>query len=357
VTRIEDLVVEGPGVLVKGIIELDQNQDIVLASFPTFALSDGDKATLRADRGTDGTLRVTMRGEVFDGRGFVKSAMAGSTDKPKQPTHDVDLDIKLGAIAGHHGEAMRGLELRMSRRAGQIRSFSLNGKLGRDAQLLGDMRAYPGGRQVIYLEANDAGALFRFTDTYPRMYGGQMWVAMDPPTPSQAPQDGLLNVRDFTIRGEAALDRVVAGAAAPPGSERSSGALGAGVQFTRMRVEFAKSPGRLMIRDGVVWGPAIGATIEGLLDYASDSVRMRGTFVPAYALNNLLARLPVVGLFMGGANEGLLGITYEVVGQPRTPVLRVNPVSAVMPGILRKMFEFRGADQGTGSVPPLAPSR
>jgi hypothetical protein len=356
-TRIEDLVVEGPGVLVKGIIELDQNQDIVLASFPTFALSDGDKATLRADRGTDGTMRVTMRGEVFDGRGFVKSAMSGSADKSKQPAHDVDLDIKLGAIAGHHGETMRGLELRMSRRAGQIRSFSLNGKLGRDAQLLGDMRAYPGGRQVIYLEANDAGSLFRFTDTYPRMYGGQMWVAMDPPTPSQTPQDGLLNVRDFTIRGEAALDRVVMGAAAPPGSERSSGAVGAGVQFTRMRVEFAKAPGRLMIRDGVVWGPAIGATIDGLLDYASDSVRMRGTFVPAYALNNLLARLPVVGLFMGGANEGLLGITYEVVGQPRTPVLRVNPVSAVMPGILRKMFEFRRTDEGTGSVPPGAPSR
>lgn len=358
-TRLEDLSVEGPSMLVKGIIELDQNQDIVLASFPTFALADGDKATLRADRGNDGTLRVTMRGEAFDGRGFVRSAMSGpGSEKPKPATRDVDLDIKLGTIAGHHGEALRGLEVRLSRRAGQIRSFSLAGRLGRDAQMVGDLRAYPGGRQVIYLEANDAGALFRFTDTYPRMHGGQMWVALDPPTSSQAPQDGLLNVRDFTIRGEAALDRVVAGAAAPPGSERSSGALGAGVHFSRMRVEFAKAPGKLLIRDGVVFGPAIGATIDGVLDYASDSVRMRGTFVPAYALNNMVARLPIVGLFLGGGqNEGLLGVTYEVVGSPRTPLLRVNPMSAVAPGFLRKLFEFRRADDGTGSVPPAEPTR
>ena len=48
----------------------------------------------------------------------------------------------------------------------------------------------------------------------------------------------------------------------------------------------------------------------------------------------------VVGLFLGGSNEGLLGVTYEVVGPPSAPVLRVNPISAVAPGLLRKFFEF-----------------
>jgi hypothetical protein len=45
-------------------------------------------------------------------------------------------------------------------------------------------------------------------------------------------------------------------------------------------------------------------------------------------------------LFLGGSNEGLLGITYEVAGAPNAPVLRVNPISAVAPGLLRKFFEF-----------------
>jgi len=43
---------------------------------------------------------------------------------------------------------------------------------------------------------------------------------------------------------------------------------------------------------------------------------------------------------MGGDKEGLLGITYEVVGRPGNPVLRINPISALAPGLLRKVFEF-----------------
>jgi hypothetical protein len=67
---------------------------------------------------------------------------------------------------------------------------------------------------------------------------------------------------------------------------------------------------------------------------------MRGTFVPLYGINNMFGQIPIVGLFLGGSNEGLIGVTYEVVGPPDAPVLRVNPISAVAPGLLRKFFEF-----------------
>ena len=44
---------------------------------------------------------------------------------------------------------------------------------------------------------------------------------------------------------------------------------------------------------------------------------MSGTFVPMYGLNNMFGQIPVLGLFLGdGNNEGLIGVTYEVVGTP-----------------------------------------
>jgi hypothetical protein len=56
--------------------------------------------------------------------------------------------------------------------------------------------------------------------------------------------------------------------------------------------------------------------------------------------------LPVIGLFLGnGNNEGLFGVTYEVVGTPGAPVLRVNPISAMAPGVFRKIFEFNTGKQ------------
>lgn len=349
--RFEDVAIEGAGTSIRGAIELDSDGEIVSANLPVFALSDGDKASVRAERATDGTMRVQVRGDVFDGRGFVKSMMKGSSDQ-KKAMRDLDLDIRLGAVAGFNGEALRSVEARMSRRAGQVRAFSLNAKAGRDSTIIGDLRGR-GGRQLVYIETDDAGALFRFSDTYPRIVGGQMWVAMDPPSGDQTPQNGVLNIRDFSVRGEPALDRVAATPAPGEGGVRAS-AASTGVHFSRMKVDFVRSPGKLTIRDGVVWGPAVGATLEGDLDYARDQVRMRGTFVPAYALNNMLARIPIVGFFLGGnENEGLLGLTFEVAGSPSAPTLRVNPMSAVAPGFLRKIFEFRRADD-RAMTPPQA---
>ena len=85
---------------------------------------------------------------------------------------------------------------------------------------------------------------------------------------------------------------------------------------------------------------------------------MRGTFVPAYALNNFLARVPIVGLFIGGGqNEGVFGMTYEVVGPTSNATLRVNPMSMMAPGFLRKIFEFRNADDRNAVPPYSSPTR
>src|SRR5439155_355857 len=83
-----------------------------------------------------------------------------------------------------------------------------NGKLRRDATpVTADLRRAQ-GREVIYLETSDAGAFFRFTDSYSKMVGGQLELAMDPPTVEPSAKEGLMNVRNFQVKGESALDRV-----------------------------------------------------------------------------------------------------------------------------------------------------
>jgi len=351
--RFDDIVIEGAGSSVKGTVEINDAGEVVSASFPTFSLSDGDKAMLKAERGPDGALRVMVRGDVYDGRGFIKSAMGGpSGDQPKQPAKDVDIDLRLGTVAGFHGETLRGVDLRLSRRGGAIKSFTLNAKLGRDTSINGDLRGRAGGRNVIYVETADAGAFFRFSDTYPKIFGGEMWVAMDPPTgDSLASQEGILNIRDFNVRGEPGLERLAAGAQPPPGSPASAKP---GVEFSRMRVEFTRTAGRFTIREGIVKGPLIGATTEGYIDYLREDVRLRGTFVPFFGLNNMFGQIPIFGLFLGGGDkEGLVGITYEVAGPPAAPTLRVNPISAVAPGLLRKFFEFPTGNRTQSYADPV----
>ena len=63
-----------------------------------------------------------------------------------------------------------------------------------------------------------------------------------------------------------------------------------------------------------------------------------GVFVPAYGVNNLFGRLPVLGLLLGGQQEGLFGLNFRVTGRVSDPSLSVNPLSAIAPGFLRKIF-------------------
>ncbi|WP_273878165.1 hypothetical protein, partial [Serratia liquefaciens] len=60
-----------------------------------------------------------------------------------------------------------------------------------------------------------------------------------------------------------------------------------GIGFDALRAEFTRQSGQLSIRNGVVKGPSIGATIEGSIDYVGNQVRMNGTFIPMYGLNNM----------------------------------------------------------------------
>ena len=83
-------------------------------------------------------------------------------------------------------------------------------------------------------------------------------------------------------------------------------------------------------------------------------MRLRGTFVPFYGLNNMFGQIPIFGLFLGGgSNEGLLGITYEAVGPPRAPRItrqsdvggRARPLRKFIPQ--PEAFDRNFADQPT----------
>ena len=145
------------------------------------------------------------------------------------------------------------------------------------------------------------------------------------------------------LRDEPAIRRLVAQStelSAPGQDADAARKINAGaVDFKRLKVNFNREGSRLDLRDTTMYGPDIGLSVDGWLDYSHDRVAMNGTFVPAFALNNLFAQIPVLGIFLGGkSNEGLLAITFRITGTTSSPTLSINPLSAVTPGFLRNIF-------------------
>ena len=337
-TRLDDIVVEGRGTSIRGSLEVDQNGDLMNANFPTYSPSDGDKASLKVERNPDGVMKATMRGEVFDGRDYLKSAISGGSgkddSKSKLKNVDVDVDVKLGLVKGSNAEAMRSVDAKMSRRGGAIKAFTFNGKIGRDTPVAADLQSgrTERSREVIFLKTNDAGAFLRFTDIYAKASGGQLELSIEPPIAGPAARKGQIDIHNFVVKGDRQLDPVIGGPA--------------GQQFTELSAELTRQNGVLKISNGHVNGPVIGVTIDGSIDYPDNKVAMSGTFTPVYGPNNLIGQIPVLGpLFTGGKNKGVIGVTYEVVGTPAAPVVRFNPASAVLPGPLRTIMEFNTGKQ------------
>ena len=124
------------------------------------------------------------------------------------------------------------------------------------------------------------------------------------------------------------------------------------VALSRLQVNFQRAGSRLDVRDGTVYGSEMGLTVDGWLDFTKDRVSMDGTFVPIYGVNNLFSQVPVLGIFLGGGeHEGLFAVNYHIYGAASKPTLVINPLTAIAPGFLRKIFgalDFTDPDAGVG---------
>lgn len=352
--ELRDLALDSGPVQLRGSAVVSPEGQLDRAELSTFKLSQGDEMQARLERAGN-VYRVNVRGNVGDARPFSK--LLGPSGAPGRPgardgrdqQRELDLDLALNILTGFNDEAITKADLKASIRSGNLRQLQMTGRLG--SSNLAAQTANQGGQPVIVMQVDDAGAMLRFLDIYRRMDGGRMLLQM---ATGDGPQSGSLTVNAFSLRNEPALRRII-----PTQSQTAAATDAAGrpvnvnidlneVTFTKARTEFVRSSGRLDFREAAIWGPAVGFTLDGFIDFARDRTDVSGTFVPAYGLNNIFAQVPLLGPILGGGrNEGLFGVNFRLTGPVGSPQLTVNPLSAIAPGVFRKLF-------GAGSSDPAA---
>ena len=347
--KLDNVVLDGGSVQAKGNIVLDDDGGVRSGRFDPFKLSTSDALKVDIDKTATG-LKAVVRGNTLDARPFLRdgpdTAKPLDTRPAKEKDHEkeVDLDLKVAILSGFNGEAMANAELRLVSSGPDIRQFSLNGRFTGEP-ITGRLNKPVTQGGAINIATTDAGAFLRFIDIYPRMSGGRLDLNLVGPTTHQV---GTMAIRDFSLHNEPAMRSMAS--RAPPGASRdgditnstSALPLDGDVAFTKLRAEFVREPSRITFNDAVMWGPQVGGSVNGFIDYGRDRVNLTGSFVPAYQLNNAFAQVPVLGgLLGGGKNEGLFAVSFQIAGKVTAPVLHVSPLSAIAPGFLRKIFEFR----------------
>jgi hypothetical protein len=84
----------------------------------------------------------------------------------------------------------------------------------------------------------------------------------------------------------------------------------------------------------------MGITARGWIAPNSKELSLDGVLVPSFGVNSLLGGLPVIGqIFVSREGEGVFAPTYSVRGTFAKAQVSINPVAAVAPGVLRRIFE------------------
>jgi hypothetical protein len=192
------------------------------------------------------------------------------------------------------------------------------------------------GARTFKAESADGGSVVRALGLFKDIVGGRLEV-----TGEVAPNGavtGVAGIRNFELLDAPVLARLLSVAAL-------TGILdelrGGGISFSTLRLPFTYANSQLEIEDGEMFGSSLGLTAKGTYNTTTTTMDMNGTLIPAYAINAALNKIPLLGDLITGGDKGsgIFAATYTYRGPLATAEPSVNPLAALAPGFLRRIFD------------------
>ena len=342
---VRNFVFAGTGFHVSGDLTIDNNE-LQNASIRKLNLTRNDDLRLEVRKSGNG-YRADVRGTAFDARALIKQAVSTNADEKKDGQSKagaiphIVVNAQIDDVKGFYDESLRNVTVSYETAGAKVSGVSLNAVTGNGAQVSATSSNQKGASSVALSSAN-AGAVLRFFDFYDKMRGGR--ISANLTSQGTGPLYGSIDARDFSVINEPRLDKLVSSGTG--GGKSLNQAVRKNIDVSRVDFErgyaqIEKGSGYLTLKNGVIRGPLIGATFQGILYDRNGNMSVTGTFMPAYGLNRLFGEVPVLGAILGnGRDRGLIGITYKLAGNAKQPNIIVNPISAIAPGIFRSIFEF-----------------
>jgi hypothetical protein len=234
-----------------------------------------------------------------------------------------------GSISNFKGE--------MKCTASRCESANISGKVGDNKEFNFRILRNPKGKRQVSLHALDAGEFLKAFGATPKLEGGDMAMTGNY---EEAPTGNILRgrivVTDFTIKKAPVLAKILSLASL-------TGVLdlmqGNGISFSKLSAPFTLKNDVVTFSKAKMVGGSIGITANGTMTFPKRTLNIQGTVVPAYVLNNIFGKIPLVGnLLTGGKDGGVFAFNYAVKGTEQEPDVTVNPLSILTPGFLRGIF-------------------
>lgn len=354
-TRLNAIAIRGAEIDLSGMVLLGPDGDLEEAVLPDVRLGQETRASFTAKRETTGILTMHAEGPSFDARGVLTNLFSGkaaptsgTVDEGDRTTlQDVEgeeptnlaLTARFPDTLAHGGIRTRNVDVDLLILNGETQRLIVTGDLNREADVTATIRPTPDGQRIVSATSSDAGKVLRAIDFYESIRGGDLDVTGTfDDFAAGSPLQGHVTIRDFRVVNAPLLANLLTIGSLTGINDTLQGE---GIAFVRLDLPYRMTTERFHVDEARISGPAIGITVKGQIDRVEGAFDLNGTIVPAYTINSILGNVPILGdLIVGREGEGIFAATYAMRGTREQPTITVNPLAALAPGFLRRIFEF-----------------
>lgn len=280
---------------------------------------------------------VDIRGTSFGGSPILDLIFA---EDENDTSRSLEVDIAVDRFVGHEGVVVTGLDGFLRQDPGGVTEIFVAGSLEEGDMMASVIQGREGpGELSIY--SDDAGQLLKAVGLFSDGVGGQLYAhaSLQGEGP-RARTIGTATIVDTRLVNAPGFAKVLnVGSLTGIGDNLS----GQGVTFDRVHVDYDIGEDEILLRDAQAIGPSLGVRLEGRIFDNNSQVALQGTLAPAYTLNSIFKRVPVIGgLLTGGKGGGIIAFRFSMDGAIDDPDVSVNPLSALTPGVFRNVFSLFG---------------
>lgn len=341
--KIQDLVIRGDGLELAGDVELTSANTLKVLNLDTISL-DGESRFAARIEPQGKVTDIVISGKTFDATPYIKNlispAKSGEAAASNAiPSGTFRINARFDRVYAYRGEVIKDVRASLATRGKLISSASIDGAFLNGLPISIRVDQVDNGREM-RINSQDGGSTMRAANFYSKIAGGDLeFYALMLNKPGSPIKNGQLILSSFAVRDEAALAELDT-----RGKPKKSGPRKGGMSFKRLTIPFTADAQFIRLGETMLRGPEVGATAEGIVRKSDGAIDITGTYIPAYGLNAAFGKIPLFGnILTGGNREGIIGITYAMGGTIKKPRFQFNPLSAVAPGIFRKLFEFQPA--------------
>ncbi len=266
-------------------------------------------------RGPGRTVGIEIRGGALD----LRQANFGSSGSGGGP-----ITVSLDRLQVTEGIALRQFRGEFDAAGGFSGRFS--GRINDGGPVQGTV-VPQGGRSAVRILSDDAGAVLAGADMLETAIGGSMDMSLVP-TGATGNYDGLLKITDIRLRDAPALASLLDAVSIVGLLQQLDGQ---GLSFSDVDAEFRITPDQIIVTRSSAIGAGLGISLDGIYTIATKAMDFQGVISPFYLLNG-------IGAVFTRPGEGLIGFNFTLTGPVGTPVVSVNPLSVLTPGMFREIF-------------------